>query len=703
MNLILGGPIVNKNKQEEDVYDFLRRGLPCALGSTNTQQPPTPPISSAYIPKLAIRYNSTPATYLGGYNAGSNVIQVATIVPDTTGGNTDANTGLSYDFVNDQIIVKELVGFWSIFFDRTLTEITRQRAGVAGFGTQGVAYDHTMGIIIDYFGTGIQEYRKSDGVVVYAQSNVVPAPYTSGGLFFNPFTGILSFTNDTSNYVLNYKKVGGVWTGYPSDYPGNRTWFSSGEGVGYDFITNKILGNGSSIQERDFIGGLNIKNFIKPTTETKTVVEGIIGDPKDGSFWFNSDEFYHGAVVGGNRLWHVDPRGWYLQYLRFPDMIPYSMWKLDSGASVLGTYSVEVLYSDQFNIAPIVDYGVNIGQQTIGNFTVNHGTENEISATTWADFEFRGSAIAPTTTGTTFPAYLPLTIYNSNQSNDGWGSTVPGAWQSSPTNHRYMQFRLKPKVQVPVIPPATPLSILGDNCKLWLEMFSTLNMTINPDNNQILTIPNKARMNDVPFADLELGRFSQANSGSQGVFSTDKVNFASGKYVSMEHMSEISSDQQGELIAVFRRTVATSFGIPFGASDPATNNNQLRFLHLRSSDAVANSYDMDIVDSAGTLSRAQTAADNNIVHKMVCWNSDGSTIREYVNKVLQTTTMNPGTNNGPWFGDFAFTGITIGSILRQSGAIVGSTDIRLIVYANRILTTQERSNIYDYCVAKGLI
>lgn len=649
-----------------------------------------------YVPKLAIRYNSTAYSYTGGYNAGSNVIAVGTIVPDTVSGFTNANTGLSWDLANDQIIVKELVSTASIFFDRTMTEISRIVAASGG-GTQGVAYDHTTGILIDYFNDSITEYRKSDGVVTNSQASVVPSPYSAGGCFYNPFTGDLSFTEDNSNYVRTYRKIGGTWTFQA------RTWFKSGEGVGYDFLTNKIIGNGGSIQERDFPAGLNIKNFIKPTTGTKSVVEGIFGDPKDGTYWFNSDEYYHGSIAGGNRLWHVDPRSWYLQYLRFPDMITYSMWKLDSLASVIGTYNGEILYSNQFNIAPVIDYGSNTGQQTIGNFTVNHGTENEIAATTWADFEFRGSATAPTTTTTTFAAFLPLTVYNANQTNDGWGSTTPGAWQSTPTTHRYMQFRMRPKAQIPVTPPSTPLTILGSACKLWLELFSTLNMTINPDNNQVLTVPNKARMNDLPFADLELGKFDQATSGLQGVFSTDKVNFGSGKYMEMLHKDQIETDQAGELIAVFRRTVATSFAIPLGASDATTNASQLRFLHLRSSDSPANVYDLDIVNSGGTLARAQTAADNNTVHKMVCYNSNGSTYNMYINKVLQTTTMNPGTNNGNWFGDFTFATITIGALLRLSGAITGSTDLRLIVYANRVLTTQERSDLYDYIVAKGLI
>lgn len=49
MNLILGGSIVNKNKQEEDVADFLRRGLPCALPSPGySPGPPTPPADTIY-------------------------------------------------------------------------------------------------------------------------------------------------------------------------------------------------------------------------------------------------------------------------------------------------------------------------------------------------------------------------------------------------------------------------------------------------------------------------------------------------------------------------------------------------------------------------------------------------------------------------------------------------------------------------------
>jgi hypothetical protein len=84
---------------------------------------------------------------------------------------------------------------------------------------------------------------------------------------------------------------------------------------------------------------------------------------------------------------------------------------------------------------------------------------------------------------------------------------------------------------------------------------------------------------------------------------------------------------------------------------------------------------------------------------MRCFNSNGASNAIYVNKVSQTLT---GTNTGHWFGDFTQTEVRTGLIDRVSSSITGATDIRMILYVNRVLTTQERSDIYDYCNNKGM-
>lgn len=651
-----------------------------------------------FLPKLAVRYNTTPATYLPGYTAGSNVISVTTIVPDGTVGDPNANTGLSVDIPNGLLIVKELEGAWSIFFDRTLTEITRQRAGAFGYGTQGVAYNHNTLILIDYQNDAIQEYRKVDGVVTYTQAAIVPPPYTAGGVWYDFVNELLCFTEDNSNYVRVYKKIAGVWVFQ------FRTWFKSGEGVGFDFVTGKMLLNGASCQERDFPTGLNIRSFVKPTAGTKAVVEGIFGDPKDGTIWFNSDEFYHGNIVGGNRLWRTDQREWYRQYKRYPDMIGYDMWKVGAGGIVSGTYNGQVLQGSVWSLTDITDYIANTGQQSIANWIAWHGTERESVITALAEIEFRGSNTAPTTASTTPTDYLLLPYYNANNSNDGWGSTVPSAWQSTPGTWRYMQAQLKPKPTPIVTPPVTPISIIGASaCKIWIEPKNALDMVIDPDNNQIRNMPNKARMTDVPFADLELGMFEQSISANQPLFSTDRAAYAVGDLNTMLHMDQISADQQGELIIVGRRQATGTFGIFFGASDAATNANQLRFLQLRSSDTTPHSYCVDLVDGAGVLTRITTPADNNTIFKMISYSCNGSALSIFINKVSQILAVTGGANDGRWFADFSFAEIVMGAIRRLSGAITGATDIRMVVYVNRVLTTQERSDLYDYCVNKGLI
>ncbi|AYB32946.1 hypothetical protein D4L85_21235 [Chryseolinea soli] len=51
----------------------------------------------------------------------------------------------------------------------------------------------------------------------------------------------------------------------------------------------------------------------------------------------------------------------------------------------------------------------------------------------------------------------------------------------------------------------------------------------------------------------------------------------------------------------------------------------------------------------------QTPTDNNTTFKLISYSSNGSTLKIYVNKTIQTITTNPGNNDGRWFADFAFT------------------------------------------------
>jgi hypothetical protein len=68
-------------------------------------------------------------------------------------------------------------------------------------------------------------------------------------------------------------------------------------------------------------------------------------------------------------------------------------------------------------------------QQDLGNYLLKG---------IYSTIEFRGSNSAPDTTVNNI---LPLNFYDANNSNDGWGATVPSSWGSN-QNFRYLQIKI---------------------------------------------------------------------------------------------------------------------------------------------------------------------------------------------------------------------------------------------------------------------
>lgn len=637
--------------------------------------------------KLSVKYNNTAFAYLtsapfsdtASFFAGSNVISVDTIVTDDYLGSDNANTGLAYDFTNDWFVVKDWGPLMNRFFDRSLV----QQLQVQGFGNQGTAYDHIRQLIYEYDLTTLREINLS-GTNVSSQGTIAPSPYTSGGLFYNPFTGELLLTDDLSNVVRIYQKQGSTWV---YEY---STWWGSSEGIGYDYIADKVVSYSGAIKLRTRDGQYNLQ-YPLPTVGSRAVTEGMIGDPRDGTFWFNSDEHFHGGIVGGNRLWHTDPREWYGKYIRFSDMIRYDLFKIPAGTRLRGSYNYQKLYgNNEWVTGPVIDFESFTEQQTLANWE----TADNV------DLEFRGSGTAPDTTPTVGPPPHDLDIYNANNSNDGWGTTSPGSWQSTPTTNRYMQFRVMPLAPATVPATWTPAN-LGAKLLIWVEPYDLTSQGKSAYNNDVEIWMNKAQ------TDGGDGCFFQNTDAFKPQWNASLFNSMTGNrhaIVAGAIGTGLLSAQQGEWNIVGKRQGTGTRAVWPSTMNTGTVASQFRIFHFPTGGGQGNWQGYTIVDDTAAVTYLAGVTNNTTAWQRLSFGSDGSENYIYINGTKQTLTVTTGTNTGQWFGDVVGSTQTAIGILDTSGSsVTGAEDVRLIIYTNAPLTTQEHTDLQAYVVAKSLL
>lgn len=646
--------------------------------------------AEAVLRKLSVKYNATNFAYLtsapfsdtASFLAGANVITVDAIVPDQLGSplQANANTGLAYVFdqnpANHRIVVKETFTKLNKFFDRARV----LQSTVAGEGGQGIAYDQTSNRIIEYSGDDLFEFDMS-GAKVYTQNSFVPPPYNSGMIFYNPFNGEICVSSDTAEVIRFYAKIAGTYV-----YKGS-TWWNPTEGIGYDYINDKFVNLREVIQIRPR-NGMSYENWPVPLNSIKTVSEGIFVDPMDGTIWFNSDQYYHGTIVNGNRLWHVDPRGLYQKYVRFPDMITFDKFKISGQQRKTSTYNFQKLYGKDWAIGPIVDYGAHTGQQTLGNWE----TDDQI------DLEFRGSGTAPTTTPQAASDPLPLPVYDANGSNDGWGATTPGSWQSTPTTNRYMQFRVRPLDPIVPASPWTPAR-LGSKLRYWYEPADKSLINFDPYNSVADTWLNMAAIGSGN-ANQPGGTAINPNyvAGSPGY-----SRCAGPRHIIPAGGTSLFSHSQGEWNIVGRRELTGTRATWVNSMNTGTDGSQLRLWHYPSATTPLHMQVIEIIpQGSSSASFRAGVTDNTTTWKLLSFGSDGAECMIHFNKVKQTLTVQVGANTGQWYSSIVGqNALMIGIIDRLSATYTGDQRYRLMIYTDSPLTTQERSDLYDYANSKG--
>lgn len=649
--------------------------------------------------KLSVRYNTTPYSYITSktgyngdatFNSGANVIGVAAL---TASGN---NNGLCYDAVNDRIVSK--IGNNNEF-------ITREdfaTAAAAAYGTIPT-FDHTVagtnshGTSIDpltgniYESQGNQQFKIFDsGGSLISTETVTDVPQFSMTHYDWP-TGILYTTPDgASGRVYGVKDDGtGTWElVYTSD-------FLSADGVTIDYWNNKIVVNHSARMRWQDSSGINIIMLPPATTQTQDSYNGIFVDRMDQTVWYNTH--------GDNTLTHADPLGKYRQYFN-NHMFNWEDWNLGNNSFNGFQYSNQILIGRDWSIGPIIDFDSNTGQQTLGNWDIP-GPDNAL-------LEFRGSGTAPTTTPQGPTDYLPLQLYDPNDTNEGWGATSPGAWQSTPTTDRYMQVRIKPQGPDAPSDQLSPLD-LGSDLIAWYSTAATEDgetgeyvsayfdaLGIAGTANQIRELVNIADPN-------YLSNFNTQTASTRPLLTSG--------YASMEAANrQLNSTNQTDLLSMVQalgeceihiigvKPAATSNAIYFSLAQSSSNNNRVILRHYGSAATPANMLGFQTTDGAGSSSIYGVVDASGTTARLLTFKFGASANSLYINNVSQTITVDTGTNSGQQFNDYTTTHVATGRVLSNTN-ITGATRMYEIVITEP-LTDQEREDyIMDYFAAKGLI
>lgn len=391
-----------------------------AFGCTQKEEIITPPPPVTDTIGVKIHYNDTDWEYDQNYSF--NVIDVITVLPDRWPETNEmqANTGLAYLQNTNELLIVAGKGN-----EKKLDRKFNEQMLAYNFTNQGIGYDPNNNLLL-VLGTGSISFKTFGNSVVKTLN--FPSPQPSPGMIFYDWVNeraCVSYDNISKVYIWDVSGSAAVLY---------REINISGaqEGAAIDYLTETIwINRNGNKAEIDYDG--NVLFSIAVPGNTGSVNEGLAVDPTDGTLWFNSDEYYHGGIIDGNRLWHIDPKKRYNKYLRVPHQIKWQ-WGKKTNLDIVGTLHKSTIQVSQGQsqgewISPVIDFEDYTMQRDLENYAILSG----------ATIQFRGASIEPTTLKTDI---FPIHFFDANQSNEGWGTTVPGAWQSTPVTNQYMQIRI---------------------------------------------------------------------------------------------------------------------------------------------------------------------------------------------------------------------------------------------------------------------
>lgn len=207
----------------------------------------------------------------------------------------------------------------------------------------------------------------------------------------------------------------------------------------------KLAGEGVTFDRKDSVfwvhrgAGLDLLNYDAnvintfPQITQNREAEGIVIDPSDSTIWVNADEYLHGGIDGGNRVWHVDPLNTYNKNVYFPTMLRWRYGKFDDNLII----QRDTLFLKQGKWtgtwhSPIIDFKTYTPDKAI--------IRQKDTDKSHLIIKYRGSDIMPTTTANT---QFTLDFYNANNANLGWGDTEPENWIDTMPDNQYVQFKIE--------------------------------------------------------------------------------------------------------------------------------------------------------------------------------------------------------------------------------------------------------------------
>jgi hypothetical protein len=246
---------------------------------------------------------------------------------------------------------------------------------------------------------------------------------------------------------------------------------------------------------------------------------------------------------------------------------------------------------------------------------------------------------------------------------------------------------------------------LGAKLKLLFVLNSQDGIWYDPLNsNKVEKAVNKYNPNNSFVYNISAG----TSSIPTFVSASSYVTGTGAQYWTLQNPAAILGDTQGEICWVMRSASGTTTNqvISLAGTNPSSNNGLIRFGHYRSNEAnFANAFHLTVIDAGGTTSRIGFTDTDHATFKMVNFASDGATNTAFLNKVSQTLTSNAGSNTGKWMASATGATVVDWKVWRtQSGGTnAGLADAKFLMYCNAPLTTQERSDLYDWLVSQGIL
>lgn len=685
------------------MLDRRRSIITSVSGDAPSQSSP----QGASVSRVGVRYNTTPYTPMTGsadwsdtgtMTEASKTIAIITIVPDVQ-GTMNANLGCHITPkgapLSRRLIVKEAATFDVLVFDwdsvlqaaidngGSLNTPPTPELRLSSVQGQAVTYDPITGYIVEWTTANTIRMMDTAGTVI-ENLPIVNGGLVSGTCYYKYDTGDLFLADDTVVSPRRYRKVAGAWVFQDSP------WFTTSEGITYDYPGDLIVCHGNQrIRSQGSDGFGSTMMLPNPILGMNTVAEGLAIDPKLRVSVSCSDMYWHGSIVNGNRIVVQDMYNFFQGVLLAPDDIRFSEM---NGGTVSGLFNTESVLGSDWIEWPVIDFGANTGQQSLANWI---GTE-------YADFEFRGSDTAPTTSVTS-------NLYSRPYYVSGFGATVPDSYSETPSTFRYVQVRMKPKQYSPVVSwtPAEVSPYIWSDFTGRPDKFGQDRMDMYVDGGDA-PVANSYRVHLAANRGTPSNKWTQSSGNFRPLY--DSVNkyllgivSTANRHFILDNHTLISSLAGCDVHCIMRRVSSANNCIFLSLSDSASNNNKFILGWGASSFAMGNSMYIDIIDGAGNRSLYGTAADTSTTWKLVTFRIGGGNPQNsiLVNKVAQSLTVNTGSNTGQAFNSITPNGARTGRV-QATTSLQGAQDWKFLLVTPQ-LSASEMDSLYTYVQNLGMI